>query len=50
MLADWGFLIEKTIGASLYIPAFTKRKDQLSASEIEKNKKYFIIVERINTV
>jgi len=41
ILADRGFLIEESLGArgaSLYIPAFTKGKDQLTASEIEKTR------------
>ena len=38
---DRGFLIEEALGAcgaSLYIPAFTRGKDQLSAMEIEKTR------------
>ena len=41
ILADRGFLIEESLGArgaSLQIPAFTKGKDQLTASEIEKTR------------
>ena len=41
ILADRGFLIEESLGAcgaSLSIPAFTKGKDQLTASEIEKTR------------
>ena len=41
ILADRGFVIEESLGArgaSLSIPAFTKGKDQLTASEIEKTR------------
>ena len=41
ILVDRGFLIEEALGArgaSLYIPAFTRGKDQLSAMEIEKTR------------
>ena len=41
ILADRGFLIEESLGArgaSLSIPAFTKGRDQLTASEIEKTR------------
>ena len=40
ILADRGFLIEETLGASLHIPCFYKGKESIICRRDRKNKEY----------
>ena len=42
LLSDWGFDIQKSVGmmcAEVKIPAFTKGKSQLSATDVQTTRK-----------